>query len=69
MEKPRRRRGRPPKPPADPNEESAVKNELKTEQEHEDDAEVDSEGRRKRRIKVPTRFLEAVQVSPNYYFV
>lgn len=68
LEKPRKKRGRPPKPPPDSNEEkesSSVKNELKTEQEPDEDVELDSDGRRKRRIKVPTRFLEAVQVSCN----
>lgn len=60
LEKPRRKRGRPPKPP--PSELPEVK-ETPPVIEEEEENEEDSEGRRRRRRKVPTRFLEAVQVS------
>lgn len=68
LEKPRRKRGRPPKLPP-----SAVDNEDKQElpcQPEDEDIEiVDSDGRKRRRRKVPTRFLEAVQVRVNLHIV
>lgn len=68
LDKPRRKRGRPPKPPPNEAEESKLTEiqDIKKDQEEEDDGEVDSEGRRKRKIKVPTRFLEAVQVKNGF---
>lgn len=57
LEKPRRKRGRPPKPPP-----SEIIEETKKEDNEEDEMEVDIDGKRRRRRKIPTRFLEAVQV-------
>lgn len=66
MDKPRRKRGRPPKSAA-PIEEKPIENFTKSEgivkkeiSEEEDDQETD--GRRRRRRKVPSRYREAVQV-------
>ncbi|KAF5298443.1 hypothetical protein FQR65_LT01222 [Abscondita terminalis] len=63
LERPKRKRGRPPKPPppvegALVEEDDALKNDL--DQDVEDDGD-DLESRRKRKIKVPSRFQEAVQ--------
>lgn len=63
--KPRRKRGRPPKPASSDLPEQVPKTEATEpgkEHEEEEEEELDSEGRRKRKIKVPARFLEAVQV-------
>lgn len=62
VEKPRKKRGRPPKPS---NEEQKINTEPQEETKKDQDEvedEYDAEGRRKRRIKVPARFSEAVQV-------
>ncbi|GLV38931.1 crooked legs [Carabus blaptoides fortunei] len=57
LEKPRRKRGRPPKPPP-----GTVIEELKEDQEPEpEEEEEDADGRKRRRRKVPSRFKEAVQ--------
>lgn len=58
VQKPRKRRGRRAKPSHE--EKSNLVEQKKGEEE--DDEELDAEGRRKRKIKVPARFLEAVQV-------
>lgn len=63
LDRPKRKRGRPPKPPPQSNEQ---KDELQTpfkKEEEEDELELDNDGRRRRRRKVPTRFQEVIQVS------
>lgn len=65
LEKPRRKRGRPPKPPP-----GTVIEEMKEEQEPEpEEEEEDADGRKRRRRKVPSRFKEAVQVQFNIYYI
>ncbi|KAK5646668.1 hypothetical protein RI129_005132 [Pyrocoelia pectoralis] len=60
LERPKRKRGRPPKPPQPTN--AVIEEEQKDplEQEIEENAD-DLENRRKRKIKVPSRFQEALQ--------
>lgn len=62
--KPRKKRGRPPKPSPSDVQEQLHKDEVveHRKEEEEEEEELDAEGRRKRKIKVPARFLEAVQV-------
>lgn len=62
VEKPRKKRGRPPKPSGEDQKGIVEIAEQKKEQQEEEEDELDAEGRRKRRIKVPARLLEAVQV-------
>lgn len=65
LEKPKRKRGRPKKVKNDTESEpqelisSSIKNECLKEQEEE--SEYDENGRKRRRRKVPVRFMEAVQ--------
>ncbi|CAG2061418.1 unnamed protein product [Timema podura] len=61
LEKPRRKRGRPPKRPPDPEEDRAKELEEPLENPPEEEMEEDADGRKRRRIKVPQRFKEAVQ--------
>lgn len=69
LEKPKRKRGRPPKQRPDPLEstESPDKeieqslNESMEQEDVEDDMDDEGEGRRRRRKKIPRRFMEAVQ--------
>ncbi|XP_025835405.1 zinc finger protein 37-like [Agrilus planipennis] len=60
-EKPKRRRGRPPKTITTECNENEPQKETKVKPESEDEPETDNDGRRKRKIKVPTRFQEVVQ--------
>ncbi|CAH1369186.1 zinc finger protein 271-like [Tenebrio molitor] len=66
LTKPRRKRGRPPKPPQTTNKEDEASTSYDKETEkNEDKAEqfddTIEDGKRKRRIKVPTRYSEAIQ--------
>nr|CAD7409572.1 unnamed protein product [Timema poppensis] len=61
LEKPRRKRGRPPKRPPDPEEDRPKELEEPLENQPEEEMEEDADGRKRRRIKVPQRFKEAVQ--------
>lgn len=60
LEKPRRKRGRPPKPAPLP--ENEDKQEQYSPPDEDDTLIIDADGRQRRRRKVPSRFLEAVQV-------
>lgn len=65
LEKPRRKRGRPSKPPP-----AEVPPENKLDEmpvEEEEEIEEDINGRKRRRRKVPTRFLEALQVCEIFF--
>lgn len=62
VEKPRKKRGRPPKPSSEEQKSPVETVEQNKKEQEEEEDELDAEGRRKRRIKVPARFLEAVQV-------
>lgn len=66
LTKPRRKRGRPPKVPADADSMVTKENPAEAvsqgeEDKQEEEEEVDGDGRRRRKRKVPKRFLEAVQ--------
>lgn len=61
IDKPRKKRGRPPKASSEEQKNTTEVIEQKKDAEEEEE-ELDADGRRKRRIKVPARFLEAVQV-------
>lgn len=60
LEKPRKKRGRPPKPPPEAKPE-IVQKEPEQKPISDEDVEEDVEGRRKRKIKAPTRFQDIVQ--------
>ncbi|XP_034231534.1 zinc finger protein 835-like [Thrips palmi] len=74
LEKPKRKRGRPPKQRPDPEQMPAVEassiaekdneqmlNESMEQDDMDDDGEEEGEGRRRRKKKIPRRFMEAVQ--------
>lgn len=67
LEKPKRKRGRPPKPPPgnEPSKEELRKEEDVTIVEEDMEDDIDGDGRKRRRRKVPFRFREAVQVIKN----
>nr|CAD7434760.1 unnamed protein product [Timema monikensis] len=70
LEKPRRKRGRPPKRPPDPEEDKVKELEEPLENQPEEEMEEDADGRKRRRIKVPQRptasqkELEALWIEP-----
>lgn len=68
LEKPKRKRGRPPKAPPSTEDESKENDKLQEQEQEEEeaDAECELEVRKKRKIKVPSRFQEAVQVAFNF---
>ncbi|XP_044267223.1 zinc finger protein 271-like isoform X2 [Tribolium madens] len=66
LTRPRRKRGRPPKPPQPPNTEDQLlkaneKDNTKVDEKIDQFEETTEDGKRKRRIKVPTRYSEAIQ--------
>lgn len=71
LEKPKRKRGRPPKPPPIEEDQTNKVGELQKlerdeeEKQNEEEGEVDADGRRKRRIKVPSRYSEVFKVNKN----
>lgn len=66
-EKPKKKRGRPPKPPApevsEPDKVQPIQEEFKTELEEPEPAEIsDGLGKRRRRIKKPLKYSDLIEV-------